>query len=828
MALGIMILLTILFGPLVGLFMVNGRVKRQEARIKALEDALEKLTQSENQVQAVYEETTTAPVVVAPTEPKVTEAVASHETRVEEKPKVLREKKDSALVQWLKRNMTIESIISNLGIGMLLIGIGYIFRLAYDQGYITEEMAVLLGGLAGGVLMYLGTLAARRGRIILRQVLWGGGIATFYISVFAAYQGYGLIGGFTAFSLMCLVTGAGFILALLTNSLTMSVTAVLGGLLTPFVLQLEQLGLMGTGIYLLVMSVFAMIVYVFKRWRILQVVSVLGVYMVTTYFISIEPMAFRDEVNLAILMTLLMLLFTGVEYGLAFVGKASSRFPAITYGLLAGLPLITAGQVWATLMLTDQQWMAVFAGAAVVYIAMTIIYFVKEKDWMILAITVGLTGVFLLLAVVTGVQGDIRPVALAGIALIYYGLSMRLNNKAMKWVAHGMFLGAFMYAFSKDVLDMIDGTYMDGLTSLYAKLIISAMFLVVVAVNRGYERLVAGVIAVECYMMPMLLLEMADFMEGLDTIYLGTVLILLYVLMVWGLMVFNGWQQIVPHWSLIVLTSIMVITAFLSSMTRMIFELDAFRITETLSWGLGALGILLTGRRFLGTMSAIGQRILRTIIYLLIYSLLLIDLSVMAEGFAFGLIAMAGIMFSLNFRDIYRDGQWMKNLLMGTRILWFIMVFIYTTTTLGRPEFQWQLFAADMGLLVMVYYHLRYFRFELKPYIIAGVVGLLLLALSYGRLSDHNQGSGITTLIWAAWSVGLLGYSVWKSERRKMNLSMAFIIIVAIKIVMVDLANQTTLWKIVVSMAFGTALLALSYVLQPLFKRREEIESTDH
>ncbi|MCD4712359.1 MAG: DUF2339 domain-containing protein, partial [Clostridiales bacterium] len=81
-----------------------------------------------------------------------------------------------------KNLFSVESIITKLGILMLLIGVGYIFKLAYDKGYFTEQLALITGALIGFALIGIGERVRRKNRQILSQVLFGGGIATLFIT----------------------------------------------------------------------------------------------------------------------------------------------------------------------------------------------------------------------------------------------------------------------------------------------------------------------------------------------------------------------------------------------------------------------------------------------------------------------------------------------------------------------------------------------------------------------------------------------------------------------------------------------------------------------
>ncbi|HEY1015043.1 MAG TPA: DUF2339 domain-containing protein [Herpetosiphonaceae bacterium] len=155
--------------------------------------------------------------------------------------------------------------LNKLGIGLFLLGIMFFFKYSIDRGWITPALRVLLGGATGAGFLALGLrLRARR---ILSQALLGGGIAILYISTYAAYQLYGLIGYPAAFGAMLATTLAGFGLAMRENRAALAVIAAGGGLGTPFLLYTGASNVPGLVAYTTLMLAGIGAVYFFKGWR---------------------------------------------------------------------------------------------------------------------------------------------------------------------------------------------------------------------------------------------------------------------------------------------------------------------------------------------------------------------------------------------------------------------------------------------------------------------------------------------------------------------------------------------------------------------------------
>lgn len=121
-----------------------------------------------------------------------------------------------------------------LGVAAIVIAASYFVKLAFDNHWITETMRVAIGAAGGVLLVWLGGRFVRAGYALYGQMLAGGGIAILYLSIYAAFNYYALVGQPTAFALMLLVTALAAWQADRHRSQGLAVMAVGGGFLTPF------------------------------------------------------------------------------------------------------------------------------------------------------------------------------------------------------------------------------------------------------------------------------------------------------------------------------------------------------------------------------------------------------------------------------------------------------------------------------------------------------------------------------------------------------------------------------------------------------------------
>jgi uncharacterized membrane protein len=168
-----------------------------------------------------------------------------------------------------------EDWLGRIGIGLLLFGLVFLFKYSIDQGWLGPPVRVGFGAVLGAGLLAAGlrTYADRRA---LSQVLLGGSFATFYTTVFAAQQLYGLLPYGYAFAAMVAVTVVAFALSVWQDGAVLSVIGTAGGLATPFLLVSDAGSVPGLVAYLCVVLAGATGVYLYRGWRSLLYTAVAG------------------------------------------------------------------------------------------------------------------------------------------------------------------------------------------------------------------------------------------------------------------------------------------------------------------------------------------------------------------------------------------------------------------------------------------------------------------------------------------------------------------------------------------------------------------------
>lgn len=170
--------------------------------------------------------------------------------------------------QWLLR----------IGILILVVGIGFFLKYSIDRDLIAPPARVALVAVTGLVMLITGTSMLGRKYHLLGQGLMGGGFASLYFSVFAAYEYYNLIGDLPAFALMAFITLAAGIIAVAFNSLLVCILGIIGGYGTPLMLSSGPVNFPALFGYLLVLGCGVLFISCYRNWPLSHYLSFLATY----------------------------------------------------------------------------------------------------------------------------------------------------------------------------------------------------------------------------------------------------------------------------------------------------------------------------------------------------------------------------------------------------------------------------------------------------------------------------------------------------------------------------------------------------------------------
>lgn len=158
-----------------------------------------------------------------------------------------------------------EQWLNRIGIALLLIGVAFLFKYSVDQGWLIPPIRSAIG-LGIGMTLFFGGLQMKSDQKPLKQILMGGGIATFYITGFATFQLYSFMPATVVWAFMIVVTLLALSLSLQQDEAVLSVVGTLGALGTPFMLHTGGGSVTLLMIYTMLVLAGAIAIYMQKGW----------------------------------------------------------------------------------------------------------------------------------------------------------------------------------------------------------------------------------------------------------------------------------------------------------------------------------------------------------------------------------------------------------------------------------------------------------------------------------------------------------------------------------------------------------------------------------
>lgn len=164
-----------------------------------------------------------------------------------------------------------ENLANKIGIGILVLGIGFFVKYAIDQNWINEIGRVTIGILAGGILLAIAH-RMRNQFSGFSSVLVGGGIAVLYLTIAIAFHEYELFTQSAAFGIMVVITLFAVLFSLGYNRVELAVVAILGGFASPFMVSTGEGNYIILFTYILVLDIGMLILSIYKKWNIVNII----------------------------------------------------------------------------------------------------------------------------------------------------------------------------------------------------------------------------------------------------------------------------------------------------------------------------------------------------------------------------------------------------------------------------------------------------------------------------------------------------------------------------------------------------------------------------
>jgi len=320
------------------------------------------------------------------------------------------------------------------GIITVIVGVGLFLKYIYDHAYFgpTARVCVVAGG--GLLAMAIGEFTRRRGYEIVAKGTTAMGFALLYAAVFSASRVYMLIEMRTAFLLAMVITAGAMAYAVALNEVVIAFLSLLGGYLSPIIISSGQNLAMPLFSYMLALAVGALACAMFRRWRAVNWIALVGTYLLFTGWFE----KFYTPAQMTLTLTWLgvfggLFLIQPIVYGL--VRKVAARAEDI--GLTVANSAAVFYYLWRILYAEHPQAQAIAAATVgAVHLLLLAVVLIRCRDDRKLQAALGVLGTAFITAAIPLYFSRLNPMLLSwsleAVVLTFIGIRYRsLWTKAM-------------------------------------------------------------------------------------------------------------------------------------------------------------------------------------------------------------------------------------------------------------------------------------------------------------------------------------------------------------------------------------------------------------
>ena len=283
--------------------------------------------------------------------------------------------------------------LNRIGVLALLLGAAFFLKYAFDNRWIGELGRVALGLAAGAGCLGAAEVLRRKGDDVVSQGLHGVGTGVLYLSIYAAFAFYKLIGVFPALLFMTAVTAYGYFWSVRANWMSAAIIGTAGGFLTVYLIGMRHMSPALLFPYVAVLNLGVLAVSLVRPWRALNLLSFFLTHLVFVYWLqkagtshwvegslyaalffavfsvlsvahNLARKAASDSVDVLLILINGIVFFSEIHY---LCRAHASGFPAL---LPLGLAVLYLGYAWNAIrrIAGDRQLIMSYAGMTVIFV----------------------------------------------------------------------------------------------------------------------------------------------------------------------------------------------------------------------------------------------------------------------------------------------------------------------------------------------------------------------------------------------------------------------------------------------------------------------------
>jgi uncharacterized membrane protein len=326
------------------------------------------------------------------------------------------------IVSAIRGFLTGGNALVRAGVIVLFFGVAFLLRYMAEHTHVPIEFRLTGIALGGIALLVLGW-RLRTTRSGYAFALQGGAVGILYLTVFAALRLYSILPAAMAFPMLAMIAIVSAALAVLQNSISFALLAVIGGFLAPVLASTGQGSHVVLFSYYLVLNAGILAVAWFKAWRPLNIAGFLFTFAIGTVW-GVLQYRIEDFATTEPFLVLFFLFYLGIS--ILFTLRQPVKLSGYIDGtLIFGTPI--AAFALQSAMLHERPMSLAYSAIAMSALYLTIAWLLKRRrtdsQKVMLEAFIALGVAFLTLAVPLALDArwNAATWALEGAALVWVG-----------------------------------------------------------------------------------------------------------------------------------------------------------------------------------------------------------------------------------------------------------------------------------------------------------------------------------------------------------------------------------------------------------------------
>ncbi len=654
-----------------------------------------------------------------------------------------------------------ESLISKIGIVILIIGVSIGAKYSIDNNLISPPIRIILGYLVGVSLFGLG-MKLKKKYANFSAVLVSGSLAVMYFMTYSAYAFYAMIPQFIAFALMVLFTVVAVIVALNYNKQIIAHIGLVGAYSIPFLLSEDTGDAAFLFSYMAIINVGILFIAFKKYWKPLYLLSFFVTWLiyVTWYFSKYES---GEHFILALSFLFVFFVIFYLTF-LAYKIFKNESFEILDIFMLLANSFVFYGLGYSILEshLNGGTYLGLFTlfNAVLHMLVSLVIYRKKIADKNIFYFISGLALVFVTITIPVQLDGNWVTLLWVGEAALLFWIGRTKKVPVYEKIAYPLILLAF-FSLTQDWNQANENAYLIESSERFIPIFNSGFLTSLLCIVLfGYINLLHYS---KKYSSPWTAQQ--DFMNVVSYGISGILLIVVYA--TFAIEISNYWDQLYNE-------------------TDYNVNLKRFRNIWLINYS-----VLFATLLSFANMLIFKNR-----------KLYLVNMAFNTLGlFVF---LTVGLYELSELRDRYLDQGMSEYSEIGAYYIWiryisylFVAVLLVTSHKLLKLE---------------------YYTFEAKiPFDIILYVSVLWIASSelinlldlFGFEGTYRLG---LTILWGVYALALIVRGIWKKKKHLRIAAIVLFSVTLIKLFFYDLSDLSTLSKAIVFLALGILLLIVSFL----------------